>query len=138
MDHFNVPKKVNRHVLKALGILSDGNRDQVVVTTQIIDQVKHQMRNLVPVPNLDSAVEKSLKNLSEIGLIDRHGTYRYALGRCAAVIPGPSAQPKSRTPDRRVFRGNVRTLVNFVLYIQQCTIILLLPLRIHDVVVVAI
>ncbi|XP_018785619.1 PREDICTED: uncharacterized protein LOC108966920 [Bactrocera latifrons] len=106
MDHFNVPRKVNRHVLKALGALSGGNRDQVVVTSQIIDQVKHQMRNLVPVPNLGRVVEKSLQNLSEIGLIDRHGMYRYALGRCAAVMPGPSPQPNSRTPDRRVFRGN--------------------------------
>lgn len=106
MDHFNVPKKVNRHVLKALGVLSGGNRDQVIVMSQIINQVKHQMRNLVPVPNLDRAVEKSLKNLSEIGLIDRHGMYRYALGRCAAVVPEPGPQPNSRTPDRRVFRGN--------------------------------
>ncbi|XP_053947345.1 uncharacterized protein LOC128856025 [Anastrepha ludens] len=105
MDHFNIPKKVNRHVLKALGVLSGGSRHQVIITSNIINQVKYQMRNLVPVPNLESAVQKSLKNLSEVGLIERLGTYRYALGRCAAVVPSPNAQPNSITPDRRVFRG---------------------------------
>uniref|UniRef100_W8BTQ3 Uncharacterized protein n=1 Tax=Ceratitis capitata TaxID=7213 RepID=W8BTQ3_CERCA len=106
MDLFNIPKKVNRHVLKALCALSGGDSTQVVVLADIINQVKHQMKNLVPVQNLDNTVQKSLKNLSEIGLIERHGMYRYALGRCATVIPGPPTQPNSRTPDRRVFRGN--------------------------------
>ncbi|XP_017473251.1 PREDICTED: uncharacterized protein LOC108364172 [Rhagoletis zephyria] len=106
MDHFNVPKKVNRHVLKALGALSGGDRNRIIVTSSIINQVKYQMRNLVPVPNLERAVQNSLKNLSEIGLIDRRGMHRYALGRSAAAMQGPSAQSNSKTPDRRVFRGN--------------------------------
>ncbi|XP_067619647.1 uncharacterized protein vrs [Eurosta solidaginis] len=106
MDHFNVPKKVNRHVLKALGALSGGDRKQAISMKHIIDQVKHQMRNLVPVPNIENVVQKSLKNLSEIGLIERRGINRYALGRCAAILPGPSVPTNSKGPDRRVFRGN--------------------------------
>ncbi|KAM7361612.1 versager [Cochliomyia hominivorax] len=69
MDAFKVPKKVNRHVLKALNFLSRHNEN--VPTSQILEQVKLQMRNLVPVPNIERVIKKSLKNLSDIGLIER-------------------------------------------------------------------
>lgn len=91
MDDFKVPKKVNRHVLKALNFLSRNNKN--VATAEILDQVKYQMRNLVPVPNIDMVIQKSLKNLSDIGLIDRIAYKKYAIGRSYVPPTGPN-KPK--------------------------------------------
>lgn len=105
MDNFNVPKKVNRHVLKALNLLSEGNCKEGITTSRICNQVKYQMRNLVPVPNVDHCIQKSLKNLSEIGLIERQGHTRYCIGRNYAPLP---TNPTQGPPDKRVFRITVR------------------------------
>ncbi|XP_065354107.1 uncharacterized protein LOC135948659 [Calliphora vicina] len=98
MDAFKVPKKVNRHVLKAIDFLSGGKADRDVPTSKILDQVKYQMRNLVPVPNINMVIQKSLKNLSDIGLIDRTAPERFAIGHSA-----PKAN-KAKTVNRNIFK----------------------------------
>ena len=103
MDAFNVPKKVNRHVLKALSILGNVTTEDSVSTSQILEQVKFQMRNLVPVPNIDMVIQKSLKNLSDIGLIDRAGPRKFAVTHSCI----PPIAPKPRCVDRKCFTTGV-------------------------------
>lgn len=110
MDGFNVPKKVNRHVIKAVNNLSNGNPKERISTALILNQVKYQMRNLVPVPNIDMAVQKSLKNLTDIGVIEQVGPQRYALGRKYAAPP-----PQAKTHSRGMFKAKVRYI--FVVHI---------------------
>lgn len=107
MDAFNVPKKVNRHVLKALNILGQTIKEDVVTTPQILEQVKYQMRNLVPVPNLDMVIQKSLKNLSDIGLIDRAGPQKYAVTH--VKIPLVEPRPRGEV-NRKSFSTGVSLL----------------------------
>ncbi|TMW54346.1 hypothetical protein DOY81_000619 [Sarcophaga bullata] len=94
---------VNRHVLKALSILGKATNEDSVTTSQILEQVKFQMRNLVPVPNIDMVIQKSLKNLSDIGLIDRAGPRKFAVTH--SYIP-PIA-PRPRCVDRKCFTTGV-------------------------------
>ncbi|KAI8123029.1 Acyl-CoA Delta(11) desaturase [Lucilia cuprina] len=106
MDAFKVPKKVNRHVLKALNFLSQGKAENEISTEQILNQVKYQMRNLVPVYNIDMVIQKSLKNLSDIGLIDRTAPQRFAMGRSYAPSSAPKAN-KPKTVNPNIFKPNV-------------------------------
>lgn len=38
---------------------------------EIINEVKYQMRNLVPVPNTDMVIQKSLHHLCLVGTLNR-------------------------------------------------------------------
>ena len=93
MDVFKVPKKVNRHVLKAMHVLTQGGNQRGVSTSQIRHQVKYQMRNLVPVTDIDGAIQKSLENMAEVGLIQKVGVQRYAVGRTFSMPSTQAARP---------------------------------------------
>lgn len=105
MNIYNVPKKINRHVLKAVNVLSNGNIRKGIPINSIINQVRYQIRNLVPVPNLESVVQKSLNNLSDIGVIKKAGPHRFAIGHSYAQPPGSSIKPN--LPVRHLFKTNV-------------------------------
>lgn len=107
MDAFKVPKKVNRHVLKALNILSDENNTGTVTTSQIIDQVQYQMRNLVPVSNIKTVIQTSLRNLSDNGLIDRTGPKTFAPRRSFVSAPLAPKANKPKAVNRNIFKPGV-------------------------------
>lgn len=70
MDNFRVPRKVNRHVLKAISYLADDTEDdQYVAIRDIQHQVRYSMRNLNPVPHLDDTIQASLRNLTILGVL---------------------------------------------------------------------
>ncbi|XP_075153193.1 uncharacterized protein LOC142226843 isoform X2 [Haematobia irritans] len=77
MDIFNIPKKVNRHVLKAVYALSKGSRQKRIPFDHIIAEMEYQMRNLVPVRDFESVARASLNNLSSYGLIKKFGNEHY-------------------------------------------------------------
>ncbi|XP_073812503.1 versager [Musca autumnalis] len=89
----SVPKKVNRHVLKALNALSNGNINKPISQTAVVLQVEYQMRNLVPVPNLETMIEHSLNDLSEVGLIEKRGRSKFAIGHSYGMTPPASRRP---------------------------------------------
>ncbi|XP_017110445.1 uncharacterized protein LOC108134595 isoform X3 [Drosophila elegans] len=91
MDNFNVPKKVNRNVLKALGILQSSGTHYVDVN-DITRQVKAQMRNYNPVANMEEAILESLCNLTNLGIVKRNSSSKYAIcspifGRVGRALP---------------------------------------------------
>lgn len=70
MDNFRVPRKVNRHVLKAIRYLTDTEYDQEYVPCNDIQyHVKYSMRNVNPVPHLDDCIQASLRNLTRLGVL---------------------------------------------------------------------
>lgn len=81
MDNFRVPRKVNRHVLKAISYLAeDSDDDQYVAIEDIKHQVKYSMRNLIPVPQLDDSILASLRNLTILGVLTTNTN-----GTCYAI-----------------------------------------------------
>lgn len=81
MDNFRVPRKVNRHVLKAISYLAeDSDDDQYVAIEDIQHQVKYSMRNLIPVPQLDDSILASLRNLTILGVLTTNTN-----GTCYAI-----------------------------------------------------
>lgn len=80
LDTTGVPKKVNRHVMKALNLLSEGDIQQWIPINTIIDQVQYQMRNLAPICNPISTIIRSLETLSIMGIIKRRDSGLYAIG----------------------------------------------------------
>uniref|UniRef100_A0A1I8Q6I6 Uncharacterized protein n=1 Tax=Stomoxys calcitrans TaxID=35570 RepID=A0A1I8Q6I6_STOCA len=87
MELIDVPKKVNRHVMKALSALSNGNVFKKFPLGLILEQVERQMRNVVPVDNLEDAVTASLHILSYYGLIRQFDENRFDIGRSYDEIP---------------------------------------------------
>ncbi|XP_037936094.1 uncharacterized protein LOC119670060 [Teleopsis dalmanni] len=72
MDSFNVPKKVNRHVLLAMQFLLSGKPSGTPLKdTDIISRVRYQMRRLLPVPQLSIVVMKSLKNMEKLCIVSQ-------------------------------------------------------------------
>ncbi|KMZ03973.1 uncharacterized protein LOC6728347 [Drosophila simulans] len=105
MDEFRVPKKVNRNVFKAISILQS-SRNDFVCTNDIVDQVKFQMRNCVPVEHIDEAIKQSLANLTMLGIVRRLGASKYALSSIVFArlgMPNPIPYPPGNpgTPTRR-------------------------------------
>uniref|UniRef100_Q6GKZ2 AT26578p n=1 Tax=Drosophila melanogaster TaxID=7227 RepID=Q6GKZ2_DROME len=105
MDEFRVPKKVNRNVFKAISILQSSRTD-FVCANAIVDQVKFQMRNRIPVEHIDEAIKQSLANLTMLGILRRLGPSKYSLstivyGRLG--MPNPIAHPPGNPgrPHRR-------------------------------------
>lgn len=79
MEPIKVPKKVNRHVLKALEFLQ-ASRSSFVPIEAITDRVRRTLRYTKPVTNLDYAIQESLKNQNELGIVTRLGSsYAMAL-----------------------------------------------------------
>lgn len=98
IDNSSVPKKVNRHVMKALNLLSDGNIQQWIPLNTIVDQVQYQMRNLAPISNPISTIMRSLEILSIMGIIKRRDTGLYAIGHRYVKPLGTINSTKSVPP----------------------------------------
>ncbi|KAH8307871.1 hypothetical protein KR059_001274, partial [Drosophila kikkawai] len=81
MEPFKVPKKINRHVLKAIDFLQTSRTDLVSIAA-IQERVKHSLRYTKHVENLEDVVIDSLKRQTELGIITRKGSsvYTMALG----------------------------------------------------------
>lgn len=109
MDNFGIPKKVNRHVLKALRTFNDSKG---VSIPKIVHQVEYQMRDLVPVRNLNEVVQKSLRNLTKIGLVDCFGNKRFAIG-CNSS--SGLQQPAASRPPGSIFQTGVRNVSSLAL-----------------------
>ncbi|TDG38532.1 hypothetical protein AWZ03_015046, partial [Drosophila navojoa] len=94
MDNFHVPKKINRNVLKALGILQAEHSLSVFVpASSIVKQVEFQMRRGKKVENIEECVLKSLCSLTYLGVLVRTGHSDYALRQALVFEDGTSAIP---------------------------------------------
>ncbi|XP_013105461.2 uncharacterized protein LOC106085673 [Stomoxys calcitrans] len=101
MELIDVPKKVNRHVMKALSALSNGNVFKKFPLGLILEQVERQMRNVVPVDNLEDAVTASLHILSYYGLIRQFDENRFDIGRSYDEIPSTPTKKDFSLDDSR-------------------------------------
>uniref|UniRef100_A0A1I8Q541 Uncharacterized protein n=1 Tax=Stomoxys calcitrans TaxID=35570 RepID=A0A1I8Q541_STOCA len=102
MDVINVPKKIHRHALKALSVLSDGIADKIIPFYTIMEMVEYQMRNLMPVRDLEAALKTSLRMLSAVGVIKNCGQDRYAIGHSyGATLPSPSSRAANSEKSRK-------------------------------------
>ncbi|KAH8341729.1 hypothetical protein KR074_009676 [Drosophila pseudoananassae] len=74
MDQFNVPRKVNRHVYKAVfNMVVPG---EYVSYEDILHEVRYTMRNLNPTKDLPGCIKKSIYNMQLMGLfIEKDGEY---------------------------------------------------------------
>lgn len=111
MDEFRVPKKVNRNVFKAISILQSSRTD-FVCANAIVDQVKFQMRNRIPVEHIDEAIKQSLANLTMLGILRRLGPSKYSLSTIVygrSGMPNPIAHPPGNPgrPHRRAAQNAV-------------------------------
>ncbi|KAH8289063.1 hypothetical protein KR054_008163, partial [Drosophila jambulina] len=89
IENFNVPKKVNRHVFKALRYFTEKENYEFVPLDKIKMEVKWTMKNLNPLKDLESVIQLSLTNLSTMGVLsERLGSYR--LNRLEALRPDSS------------------------------------------------
>lgn len=115
MDLFNVPKKVNRHVVKAVCFLQ-GPKKEFVNTDDIAKQVKLQMARtrVKAVHKVDDAIHQSLNNLVDMGLVSKSGTaysMAFALnhpgfgngGRALPKsVPNVPGHPTPRNPNKNM------------------------------------
>ncbi|XP_013116573.2 uncharacterized protein LOC106093952 [Stomoxys calcitrans] len=110
MDTLNVPKKIHRHSLKAVNQLSGGNVKKTIPLKQILDQVRYQMRDLVPVNQFEMTVQKSLHILSDLGLIKKSGKNSYTIGRAYGATLLEKSRPKliskSKPPLKKSLKRN--------------------------------
>ncbi|XP_055919398.1 uncharacterized protein LOC129951327 [Eupeodes corollae] len=99
MDKFGLPKKVNRHVIKAI---YEGLEKPNL--SNIYGFVKEKMKNNVPVPFLKTVVRQSLQNFHELGVIERKGTnyYRRECVDSTPIIP-------SKPINTGIFKKTVQT-----------------------------
>ncbi|KAH8314025.1 hypothetical protein KR067_013535, partial [Drosophila pandora] len=67
MDSFNVPQIVNRHVLKAVDFLTE-EYDYAPIW-EIKNQVRFTVRKSSPIENLSVMIMRSLRNMSELGIL---------------------------------------------------------------------
>ncbi|XP_020810908.1 uncharacterized protein LOC110186191 [Drosophila serrata] len=80
MEPIKVPKKVNRHLLKAFDFLQASKNDFVSLE-DIQNQVRWSLRNTKPVEDLDEVVLEALKIQTEMGILNRSGSmYALAVG----------------------------------------------------------
>lgn len=93
-----IPKKVNRHVMKALNLLAEGNIQQWISVNTIIDQVQYQMRNLAPISDPISTIMRSLETLSLIGIIKKKDNDLFAIGHRYAKQLATNNSNKSIPP----------------------------------------
>ncbi|ALC47889.1 CG5538, partial [Drosophila busckii] len=69
MDNFDVPRKVNRHVLKAICSICQVECLEYAEVSDIHAAVKYSMRNLKPVRNLEDCINASLRALTISGVL---------------------------------------------------------------------
>lgn len=100
MDNFSVPKKINRHVLKALSVLQGtlAKGTVFVPAENIIKQVELQMRRTKPIDKVEHYVHKSLCSLTRLGVLVRSGATGYALRQTLQFHGGISAIPWKTVP----------------------------------------
>ncbi|KAH8353860.1 hypothetical protein KR084_009377, partial [Drosophila pseudotakahashii] len=121
MDTFKVPKKVNRNVLKAVSTLQSSRTDFIHVA-DITNQVKIQMRNCIPVADVEGAIKESLCIMTKLGILTRLGPAKYALtcpayARLERAVPNPATNVPGNpgTPLRRVVQNAVSTALRILL-----------------------
>lgn len=118
MDEFEVPHKVNQHVFKALFILQPTTAG-FVSTIDITKQVKMQMRDCNEALESDDVIQKSLSNLTKMGMLACTGNMDYALQHTMNmntnfyVVPKP--EPKKK---KSLTRAKVGILFTCVLLIS--------------------
>ncbi|XP_064545175.1 uncharacterized protein LOC135433141 [Drosophila montana] len=122
MDNFNVPKKINRNVMKALSALEGKYSIPAFVPAHsIVRQVELQMRRSKKMNNMENYVMRSLCTLTHLGILARTGTSDYALRQSLRFPNGVSAIPWQTPPmperrSRRNLKGSksepVRRVVN--------------------------
>lgn len=99
MDNFCVPKKINRHVVKALSFLQTTPSHSVFFPMEsIVNQVELQMRRTKPIVNIEDYVYKSLCSLTRLGIVARVGPSDYALRQALQFSAGVSAIPWKTVP----------------------------------------
>lgn len=83
---FNIPKKVNRHVLKAVRHFTEEEGYEFAPLHTIKFQAMWTMRNLIPVKDIETVIECSLQILTDFGVLsERDQTYRLDCGKPLAV-----------------------------------------------------
>lgn len=110
MDNFCVPKKFNRHVVKALTILHNTLVQSVFFPIEsIVKQVERQMRRTKRLENIEDCVQKSLCSLTRLGVVARVGASDYALRQALQFSSGESAIPWETVPKvpKRVSRRSI-------------------------------
>lgn len=99
MDNFSVPKKFNRHVLKALSVLQTAPGQSLFFPIEsIVKQVEWQMRATKGLENIEDYVQKSLCSLTRLEVVARVGTSDYALRQALQFSTGISAIPWKTVP----------------------------------------
>lgn len=63
MDNFCVPRKVNRHVMKAIIYIIETENVEFAEYSDIVNHVQYSMRNLNPVYRLEECIKSSLQNM---------------------------------------------------------------------------
>ncbi|KAH8246845.1 hypothetical protein KR032_001853, partial [Drosophila birchii] len=77
IEKLKVPKKVNRHVFKAVRYLTQSENCKFAPLDEIKIETRVRMRNLQPVKDIETVIESSLTNLSNMGVLsERLGSYR--------------------------------------------------------------
>uniref|UniRef100_A0A1A9V4R1 Uncharacterized protein n=1 Tax=Glossina austeni TaxID=7395 RepID=A0A1A9V4R1_GLOAU len=71
MENIKVPKKVERHAIKAVKVLCEGDEAKCVTESEILHEVRYQTRNLVPVADIKGVLHKCLLELSVRRIIRR-------------------------------------------------------------------
>lgn len=69
MDNFCVPRKVNRHVLKAVSNIIKTENIEFAEYSDIVNEVQYSMRNLNPVHRLEEQIKSSLQNMTMLGIL---------------------------------------------------------------------
>ncbi|XP_030567091.1 uncharacterized protein LOC115767081 [Drosophila novamexicana] len=111
MDNFNVPKKINRNVMKALSVLEGKYSISAFVPAHsIVRQVEFQMRRSKKMKNMENYVMRSLCTLTHLGILARTGTSDYALRQSLRFPNGASAIPWQTPPSpEKRSRRNIKS-----------------------------
>lgn len=118
MDQFDVPRKINQNVLKALLFLQSKN-DGFASADDIIKQVETQMRSSNDSPESVELIQESLSNLTNMGVLAFTGSSEYALRHTMDVSadfisePKPGLKKKSKTRSMKLL---VRTLLFYNIF----------------------
>lgn len=72
MDPYAIPRKVNRHVIKAVFYLTHKEDYEFAPLEEVKAQARYTMRNLNPIADLDKAIENSLKNMTDLEILVQH------------------------------------------------------------------
>lgn len=77
MDFFNIPKVVNRHVLRAVKYLTEIGDTEMAPIDDIKNRVKFTLQNRNPIKDLEDNIQYSLNYLTMTGrVLERNGTYK--------------------------------------------------------------